>query len=306
MKIIWRYLASLGLTLGLLLLAEYLVGWRQILAAWLLVPWNQLLLPALLVLASYALRGLRLRGWFGALAWQPLCQVVVLHNFWNNLLPMRAGEASFPLLLRRKFNIQLMPATAALLWFRVLDLACLLLIFGLACAWTFIPAMPTMPAMPALLLLPPLLMLLLFLLYKLFKVPARFRHHRLVQRHEFVSQLAAGASPPGRVLRTLFWTLLNWLVKLAAYGYVITLFSGVKLHEGVLGAIGGEATSVLPIHGFAGAGSYEAGVLLLLQLTSLSLDEALAAGINLHLFLLSITVIAGAIAPLLASKQQSR
>jgi uncharacterized membrane protein YbhN (UPF0104 family) len=49
---------------------------------------------------------------------------------------------------------------------------------------------------------------------------------------------------------------------------------------------GGELTSVLPVHGFMGYGTYEAGFLLPLKLLGIEVKEALKAGFLAHTFLL--------------------
>ena len=54
------------------------------------------------------------------------------HNLFNNLLPMRAGEASFPVLMRRYFDVPLARSLAALLWFRLMDVHALAAVAMLA------------------------------------------------------------------------------------------------------------------------------------------------------------------------------
>ena len=64
----------------------------------------------------------------------------------------------------------------------------------------------------------------------------------------------------------------------------------------LLGSIMGEISSTLPIHGLAGAGTYEAGVLVALLPAGVGLDEALNGAVNLHLFVLGATILSAAIA----------
>ena len=49
----------------------------------------------------------------------------------------------------------------------------------------------------------------------------------------------------------------------------------------------GDLTSILPFHGLAGAGTYEAGVVAGLAPYGLSPETALSLAINLHLFILA-------------------
>jgi len=74
------------------------------------------------MLASYVLRAWRvadhfaIRGHFGA-----VLSLNLQHNLWNNLLPMRAGELSFPLLMKQQFGTDPAYALAGLFWIRLID-----------------------------------------------------------------------------------------------------------------------------------------------------------------------------------------
>jgi len=69
----------------------------------------------------------------------------------------------------------------------------------------------------------------------------------------------------------------------------------VSYRAALFGAIAGDLTSVLPIHGVAGAGTYEAGVMAGLLPYGVAPQPALAAAVNLHLFLLGTTLAGGAV-----------
>jgi hypothetical protein len=93
------------------------------------------------------------------------------------------------------------------------------------------------------------------------------------------------------LLTTVGWTAANWLVKLTAYAWLLARLGDFSWPLGLLGAVGGEASSVLPVHGVAGAGTYEAGVLVVLAPLGIGLDAALPAAVNLHLFVLAAGTI---------------
>lgn len=131
---IWSLLIGGGLAIGLLVLAELTVGWSNVLAPWLQVAPERLLAPSGLFVLSLLVRCVRLVDWFPAVSAVPALKVTWLHNFWNNLLPMRTGEASFPLLMHRYGGIGLGRSVAALLYFRLLDLLCVVGLFTLVLA----------------------------------------------------------------------------------------------------------------------------------------------------------------------------
>ena len=65
----------------------------------------------------------------------------------------------------------------------------------------------------------------------------------------------------------------------------------MAFYQSWAGATTGELSSVLPIHGIAGAGTYEAGVLIGLLPWGLDQGLALASAVNLHLFVLGSTLL---------------
>ena len=107
-----------------------------------------------------------------------------------------------------------------------------------------------------------------------------------------------------KLWRCLLWSLTNWGVKLLAFALVFSLFAQVDLVTSLIASIGGELTSVLPIHGVGGAGTYEAGIVGLSLTVNMDYEPSLAAGVNLHLFLPSITVFTGLCSILLPRKSE--
>ena len=139
-----RFLAAL-LNLGVIAAfawaVEHYWGWTRLLAPWRQMPLAVLALALCGILASYAIRALRIyiaeadipRG-----AYLRCLRLILLNNSINLLLPARSGEASFPLLLKRWFGIDLARGAGTLLWLRLLDLHVLATV-GAACAaagWT--------------------------------------------------------------------------------------------------------------------------------------------------------------------------
>ncbi len=291
-----RHFISAALTIALIVAVQYLVGWQALLAPWTAISMLDLLIPLLLVLGSYGLRIVRLMDWFRPIAVVPAVKVMLQHNLWNNLLPMRSGELSFPLLLHAYLDIAAARSIVALAWFRILDLWCIVLILVLTWAWLtdhmLVIPIAILMFVAALMALGPLLARLLPLVMKV--VPASLAQALPVATSDWGLRLIESLYfSSARHWRCLGWSLANWLVKLLAFGYVLMVFAGTPMAASVMGAIGGELTSILPVHGVAGAGTYEAGIVLLLQSVDVDVKVALAAAVNLHLFLLSITLVTG-------------
>ena len=302
MKSVWRPLLGAGILAGFIAFVQVYFGWPRLLAPWLHLPVAEVAVAALLILISYWLRAVRFYDYFRtAMAGRfALCiRLMLQHNLLNNLLPMRTGELSFPVLMTRYFSVPALHSMPALLWFRVLDLHTLGIFALLAIHSAAWPWPLTAAALALWLPLP----------WLSFHFSARWR--RALQRHHhkraylLMSRLLQGLpQAPAAFWRAWGWTALNWVVKLGAFVWVLRLFIPVSLPAAWMGAIAGDLTSVLPVHGVAGAGTYEAGVVAGLLPYGVAAQPALAAAVNLHLFLLGTTLAGGAISLFIGGRRR--
>ena len=254
-----------------------------------------LLLAVLLALLSYVARAVRVydyflpvtRGGFAA-----CLRLTLLHNLFNNLLPMRVGEASFPVLMNRYFITPLPCSLAALLWFRLMDLHALAAVALVAVGGHWLDGWQVGL----------LTLIWLSLPWGLFRwspaaVFAGFGYRLPPRWQERLAQARSGLpQTPVAFWRAWFWTLCNWLVKLTVFAWILQWFAAMPAAAAWLGAIGGDLTSVLPVHGIAGAGTYEVGVVAALLPFGVPATAALAAAVNLHLFMLGLSLAGGALA----------
>jgi len=302
-KTLLKTAIGLALLAGLIVLVEGLIGWAALLAPWRTLPPGPLAAAIILVFATYGLRALRVHDYFRADtrgAFATVLRLSLQHNLLNNLLPARSGELSFPVLMSRHFAISPMRSVPALMWFRLLDLhtllACGLLVSGDALlgpgrAW---------PLTLAWMLLP-------WLGFSVF-APRLSRWQLPEGRLGGLLHQAAQALPleAGLFWRSWLWTLASWLIKLAVFAWILALFAPMDTGAAWLAVIAGDLTSVLPVHGVAGAGTYEAGVVAALLPFGLDARTALQAAVNLHLFILGSTLLAGLLSLGLPGKQSNR
>ncbi|MDT8385089.1 MAG: lysylphosphatidylglycerol synthase transmembrane domain-containing protein [Gammaproteobacteria bacterium] len=291
-----RYLIGALLLAGLILAVERWIGWSTLLSPWRTLAPGALAAGIILVFLSYSLRALRVYDYFladtrGRFA---LClRLSLQHNLLNNLLPMRSGELSFPLLMAHGFAIPAMRSVPALLWFRLLDLHTLIAFALLVLGERFI-------GQTAGALLGLAWMVLPWLGFQLYGAWQRRLRHHPGTIGKFLHQVLESLPQQPRLFwRSWLWTLLNWAIKLAVFAWILTLFADIPLGTAWIGATLGDFTSVLPIHGIAGAGTYEAGVVAGLAPFGIPPTTALQAAVNLHLFVLGCTLLSGLVSLLL-------
>lgn len=286
--------AGIVLLVGLVALAHYSVGWASLLAPWKEI--SPLLLGGALVLmvGSYAIRGIRIHQYFHPATSKRFLwtfRLILVHNLFNTLLPMRTGEASFPILMAREFQVPFARSVPGLVFLRVLDLH-FVLCTGLAVLSWERGAMA--------LILP---LLLAPVPYGLFRSQAWLRSRVEKETGKLTSlgrELLLGLpSTPRLFWRSWGWTAVNWTGKLLVFAWILKAFSPMPFSHAILGSATGELSSVLPIHGIAGAGTYEAGVLASLVPLGMEMDTALKAAVNLHLFVLGVSILTGALAALI-------
>jgi uncharacterized membrane protein YbhN (UPF0104 family) len=268
---------------------EWFWGWSSILAQWAAVGAFPIVAALVLLTATYFLRTWRIydyfphetRGRFGS-----LFRVTQVHNLLNIMLPFRAGETSFPLLMRTEFAIPLTRGTSALLVMRLLDLHALLAAAGIGFAMASSHAVLAWFAWAVFLLLP----VAAFALRKpLLRVAAK-RLPAKLQR--FVAEIENGL-PSDAVAFARAWgmTVVNWLVKVLVLAWALRLMGVLPMAASFGGALGGELSSVLPMHAPGGVGTYPAGITAgAVALGAPSEATALAslaqASINAHLLII--------------------
>jgi hypothetical protein len=250
------------LTAALILLyaafVQWIWGWPIILAAWREVGATNILLALVLLVGTYFVRAHRIKDYFpsetaGRFLW--LFRVTQVHNLLNIMLPLRTGETSFPLLMRSEFGVPLAHGTSALLVLRLLDLHALLaaagvgLVVGAGFSWWACS------------------LWLVFLVSPLAVFPFRdpvlaAARNNLPQRFaKFVNEVDDGIPRNLAVfLRAWVLTVLNWGVKVLVLAWVLGLMGVLPVAAAFGGALGGELSSVLPVHAPAGVGTYPAGI----------------------------------------------
>jgi len=282
---------GISLLVGLVLLTHFSVGWGNLLSPWRAIR-PEILGAALgLVFGSYAVRTIRVHAYFHpatAGRFPRTFRLVLMHNLLNTLLPMRSGEASFPILMAREFRVPFSRSIPGLVYLRVLDLHFVLFLGVAVLSWkqggfAWILALP-LACIP----------------YGIFRAQG-WLGLRLVDWKGRISTLGREAleglpATSEAFWRTWLWTAVNWTVKLAVFAWILRAFTPMPFSYALLGSTTGELSSVLPFHGIAGAGTYEAGVLASLVPLGVELEAALRAAVNLHLFVLGASILAGALA----------
>lgn len=289
----FRWIVASSIFLLLLIAVEVYFGWGQILSPWTSVDPMLFIALTFLTLTSYILRAERVYRYFGMRKGHPrstYLRISFLHNALNNFLPMRLGEAAFPILMRSHFKQSIINSTAGLIWIRLMDLHVLLVLAALALG----SLLPTLGYLTlAGLIAGPLLL-------ALFRKQIRYRLPKSVVTR--VNQLAH-LLPHSKsvIISTYIQTLLIWIVKLLALVMVLQIFLPIDFVAAWIAVTTADLSGVLPVHGLAGSGTYEAAMLAALLPLGYDAQSAVAAAINVHLYLLGVSALSVPLALLFPS-----
>ncbi|MBP2547467.1 uncharacterized membrane protein YbhN (UPF0104 family) [Neorhizobium galegae] len=290
-----------------ILFIQWFFGWEQIIGLWRETGWTTPLVAMALLLVTYVLRTWRIRDYFPRETgghFRLLLRLVQVHNLLNIMLPFRSGEMSFPLLMKREFGLSIARASSALLVMRLLDLHALLAAAGIglalqathAVAWLAWCLFALMPAIG----------------FAARRPLFRLLHGSLPARLEaLLVEIEAGLPPTTTAfLRAWAATLINWFVKIIVVAWVLVLLGGLAVPAGFGGALGGELSSVLPLHAPGGVGTYPAGITAgALAFGSPHDGEAMAAlgkaAVNAHLMIIMTSVAGTLLAMMVAGRTKT-
>lgn len=270
--------------------------------------------PAVVIYAAVALAGALVRAWRykmllapRPIGWGNILLVTFIRNSLIDLLPARLGGLSYIYVLNKRLGFTFESATSTFVLASVLDTLTLSpflilagLSVGLGAGAISVPAVLGVAAV--------FFAIVLLLVWKL--VPLGRFLESLFER--LIARLGLAGRPFLRTVAEKFRLTVDELslyrqkrslvpvfaqslvIRLAKYISVFSLFYGLLRSRGlaladlsfskfILGISGAELTSVLPVKGLAGFGTWESGWALTFRLMDFDTGLAVISGIGVHL-----------------------
>jgi hypothetical protein len=289
-------------------------GWRG--GAWLFLIYQ----------STQFLRGIRLHGALpedSRPGWLTLFGIVSLHQFLNHVMPVRLGELSLPLFLRRFSGVDASAGVAALVVVRLQEIFVLALLFLLAVAslgrggsaahqreWMLIGGGATV----GLIVFRAMLPWLLRQAERALARPARSAGPRwaphLARLQRFVLGLEEKFALPVPWTKRLWFFVLTvaiWLNTFFLFHETLRL-NGVHLRfsQTIVGSAFANLTQTLPINTVGSFGSLEAGWTLGFSLMGIDPSVALATGLAMHVLVVGFLALSAMVAWLLLNAAHRR
>ncbi|MCP2596438.1 flippase-like domain-containing protein [Candidatus Aminicenantes bacterium AC-335-B20] len=259
------------------------------------------------------------------ITWSNIFLVTFIRNLFVDLLPARIGSLSYIYLLNKRFAFTFELATSTFLMAVVFDFLTLSPVLILAMLIIGFGEIPI--SIPTLLLLTLFFFLITYFilihLERIVKLSIRifyfiFNKTKLNKKkwaEKAIKKLELTSISIEQIkARKIFWQVfsVSLLIRVAKYGSLFFLLHAILLSHGfslkdlsflklVLGVTGAEFSSILPVKGIAGFGTWESAWAISFKLMGFDVGLAIISGVSLHLItqifeyllgILSIIIIA--------------
>ncbi|MEJ5173526.1 MAG: lysylphosphatidylglycerol synthase transmembrane domain-containing protein [Hydrogenothermaceae bacterium] len=263
----FQLFVSLVVTGIFLYLFEIYVGFEKFILLFQSLSLIHLIIGFVLYTFSYIVRSIRWSLTLDIKEFGKLFKITVFNTFFNIILPFRVGELSFFYMLKRE-GISLTQTTVSFITTRAFDGLSLLGFFGL---FYFLYKGNILLGFLVFSLSPFLFLPFSFLIKKI-------KHQEIVDYH---SKLKVK-----NLLNIYILSVLTLFFKFSAFYFILPLQIKLSISQAFLAFSAGDLTTVLPIHGIAGIGTYESGFAGSLLVLGVSRDTALLSALYTHTFIL--------------------
>jgi uncharacterized membrane protein YbhN (UPF0104 family) len=295
--IVWLLFRQISFHLIWQLLSRAQIKWIVVGLGWYVVT---------IILRAYRLGTLLdMKGWYRPLFLLP--DVLAL-SLINNLLPTRAGELSFPIIMQRRHGLALSEGLVLLFIVRFFDFLCVIALFII---FAHLNRATLSSAAGSFILILSLLLVPLFILLALLPWLGNMGLQAIIwfgQRmgwgeRPFGQKVVASGQTAVRVIdrvnhiqtygRVLGWSLAGWLTTFAWFAaFLAAINIPVPWALVIVGASFATLSKALPLATVGGFGAHEAGWAFGFHLIGMSADLAIASGfaVNILTLLASISV----------------
>lgn len=299
----YKYSFSILVFIVFLIFIQKYIGWEIIFLQLGKVSLKILSIIFLILTLSYITRALRIYFFFISSypdSFTTYLKISIFHNFLNNFLPMRTGEISYPILLNKYLGINIKISTKSLIWFRILDLFSLtsIIVFALN---TYLNQPASIRAFSFIIFIMPLI---LFYSAKHYSKTDYVGNNILFKLVNFLK--SSIPSNKKDFISSWLLTQITWALKLSIFTFFISFSLQIDLTRSLLAIISSEFTSILPIHSFAGFGTYEAGIISVLASQNLTnIKDVVATSTILHIIILTSTMLSAMVFLFIPNKNES-
>ncbi len=269
---------SIAITIAFIYIFYKVIGFKTFFRFLKEISPLNILIAFSLYLLSYITRTLRWKITLEIKDFGKLFKITAFNTIFNIFLPFRTGEFSFFYMLKKE-NIPFKDSAISFIVVRLFDAISLFTIF-----------FASLLVYKKLYLLALLILIISPFSIYLLKTISKFIKVKKIQ--EFNKEVLTIKN----ILILYLLSIGTFFLKFTSFYFVLP--QGVKLSfiESFFASASGDITTILPIHGLAGIGTYEAGFVGILVFMGVDKELALLSAVFIHLFILLGSASVGLIA----------
>ncbi len=270
---IFELIVAVFISAGFIYLFYKVIGFDELIYFFKQLSIFDLLTAFLFYTLSYITRTFR---WFLTLHIKDffkLFKITVYNTVFNIFLPFRTGEISFFYMLKKE-NLSFSESLLPFITVRLFDAFSLIAVS----TFSFLLYMNYFFLTIIVLLLFPVFIFSFFKLLKYLKIKKFNEFHK--NKLDFKN-----------ILYLYFLSIFTLIFKFSGFLFVLPETLNLSLSQLFLASSAGDLTTVLPIHGIAGIGTYEGGFAGMLMLLGADKGTALISSTMVHIFLLLSSLV---------------
>ncbi len=265
---LFELLVAAGISVGFLYLFYRVVGFEKLVKFFTELNPINLLIAFLLYVLSYITRTLRWQITLSIKNFWKLFKITSFNTVFNIFLPFRTGELSFFYMLKKE-NIPLTETTLSFFSVRAFDGISLITVFLISYLMYIGYFL--------------LSVLVIFLMPFSFYVFKGILH---IIKKEKVKEFKENVLTLRNIFSLYVLSILTFTFKFTGFYFVLPDGINLSFLEAFIASSAGDLTTILPIHGIAGIGTYEGGYAGILILMGIDKELALISSVFVHIFIL--------------------
>ncbi len=272
----FELLVSVGVSVGFIYLFYRIIGFDVFIKFLREISFLNLLIAFFFYIFSYVTRTFRWKITLSIKDFKKLFKITSFNTVFNIFLPFRTGEFSFFYMLKKE-NIPFSETAISFFTVRIFDAISLFTVFAIS--YLFLKGFFIYGIL--LLLFMPFSFYLIKLFVELFKIEklSKFSKENLHLKNLFILYILS---------------ILTFVSKFVGFFFVLPKNLNLSFLQSFFASAAGDLTTVLPIHGIAGIGTYEGGFAGVLLFLGIDKETALLSSVFVHIFiLLGAATVAG-------------
>jgi len=278
---IFEFFVSVAVSLGFIYLFYRVIGFDTFFKFLTNISPLNIFIAFTLYFLSYITRTIRWKITLEIKDFKKLFKITAFNTIFNIFLPFRTGEFSFFYMLKKE-NIPFKDSAISFIAVRLFD--------GISLLAVFLASLLIYKGFTPLAIL-----ILIIAPTGVFLVKYLSRFIKIEKLKNFNKEVLTVKN----ILVLYALSLATFILKFTSFYFVLPKGVNLSFLESFFASATGDITTLLPIHGIAGIGTYEAGFAGILMFMGVDKELALLSAVFVHLFILLGSAIVGLIALLL-------